>query len=74
MNLHEELILHDCPYCGGAGLLEEERRQMEAGLADEPEKSAEDGEDANGGNDGATLLPEPGAGQNGLQALSRGSF
>ena len=24
MNLHEELILHDCPYCGGAGLLEEE--------------------------------------------------
>ena len=24
MSLHEELILHDCPYCGGAGLLEEE--------------------------------------------------
>ena len=25
MNLHEKLILHDCPYCGGAGLLEEEQ-------------------------------------------------
>ena len=25
MSLHEELILHDCPYCGGAGLLEEEQ-------------------------------------------------
>ncbi len=24
MNIHEELILQDCPYCGGAGLLEEE--------------------------------------------------
>ena len=24
MNLHEELILQDCPFCGGAGLLEEE--------------------------------------------------
>ena len=24
MNIHEELILNDCPYCGGAGLLEEE--------------------------------------------------
>jgi hypothetical protein len=25
MSLHEKLILHDCPYCGGAGLLEEEQ-------------------------------------------------
>ena len=25
MNLHEKLVLHDCPYCGGAGLLEEEQ-------------------------------------------------
>ena len=25
MTLHEKLILHDCPYCGGAGLLEEEQ-------------------------------------------------
>ena len=25
MNLHEKLILHDCPYCGCAGLLEEEQ-------------------------------------------------
>ena len=25
MNLHEKLILHDCPYCGGAGLLAEEQ-------------------------------------------------
>ena len=25
MSLHEELILHDCPSCGGAGLLEEEQ-------------------------------------------------
>ena len=24
MNIHEELPLQDCPYCGGAGLLEEE--------------------------------------------------
>ena len=24
MNIHEELELQDCPYCGGAGLLEEE--------------------------------------------------
>lgn len=24
LNLHEELVLQDCPYCGGAGLLEEE--------------------------------------------------
>ena len=24
MTLHEKLILHDCPYCGGPGLLEEE--------------------------------------------------
>ena len=24
MNIHEELILQDCPYCGGVGLLEEE--------------------------------------------------
>ena len=24
MNLHEELLLQDCPFCGGAGLLEEE--------------------------------------------------
>ena len=24
MNIHEKLILQDCPYCGGAGLLEEE--------------------------------------------------
>ncbi len=24
MNIHEELILQDCPFCGGAGLLEEE--------------------------------------------------
>ena len=24
MNLYEELILQDCPYCGGTGLLEEE--------------------------------------------------
>ncbi len=24
LNIHEELILQDCPYCGGAGLLEEE--------------------------------------------------
>ena len=25
MNIHEELELQNCPYCGGAGLLEEER-------------------------------------------------
>ncbi|MBR6424661.1 MAG: Lar family restriction alleviation protein [Oscillospiraceae bacterium] len=25
MNIHEELPLLECPYCGGAGLLEEER-------------------------------------------------
>jgi len=25
MSLHETLVLHDCPYCGGAGLLEEEQ-------------------------------------------------
>ena len=25
MSLHEELSLHDCPYCSGAGLLEEEQ-------------------------------------------------
>ena len=25
MNIHEELILQDCPFCGGAGLLEEEQ-------------------------------------------------
>ena len=31
MSLHEELILHDCPYCGGAGLLEEDG----AGLLEE---------------------------------------
>ena len=24
MNIHEELPLQDCPFCGGAGLLEEE--------------------------------------------------
>lgn len=24
MNIHEELELQDCPYCGGVGLLEEE--------------------------------------------------
>lgn len=24
MDLHEKLLLEDCPYCGGAGLLEEE--------------------------------------------------
>ena len=24
MNVHEKFILQDCPYCGGAGLLEEE--------------------------------------------------
>ncbi len=24
MNIHEELFLQDCPFCGGAGLLEEE--------------------------------------------------
>ena len=24
MNIHEEMILQDCPYCSGAGLLEEE--------------------------------------------------
>ena len=24
MNIHEKLILQDCPFCGGAGLLEEE--------------------------------------------------
>ena len=24
MDIHEELILQDCPFCGGAGLLEEE--------------------------------------------------
>ena len=24
MNIHEMLPLQDCPYCGGAGLLEEE--------------------------------------------------
>ncbi|MBO5557020.1 MAG: Lar family restriction alleviation protein [Oscillospiraceae bacterium] len=24
MNIHEELVLQDCPFCGGAGLLEEE--------------------------------------------------
>ena len=24
VNIHEELVLQDCPYCGGAGLLEEE--------------------------------------------------
>lgn len=24
MEIHEELVLQDCPYCGGAGLLEEE--------------------------------------------------
>ena len=24
MNIHEELPLENCPYCGGAGLLEEE--------------------------------------------------
>ena len=24
MNVHELIDLHDCPYCGGAGLLEEE--------------------------------------------------
>ena len=24
MEIHEEFILHDCPYCGGPGLLEEE--------------------------------------------------
>ena len=24
MDIYEELILQDCPYCGGAGLLEEE--------------------------------------------------
>ncbi len=23
-NIHEEIELQDCPYCGGAGLLEEE--------------------------------------------------
>ena len=25
MNIHEKIDLHDCPYCGGAGLLEEEQ-------------------------------------------------
>ena len=25
MNIHEEFQLQDCPFCGGAGLLEEER-------------------------------------------------
>ncbi len=25
MDIYEELELHDCPYCGGAGLLAEER-------------------------------------------------
>ena len=24
MDIHEEFSLHDCPYCGGPGLLEEE--------------------------------------------------
>ena len=24
MNIHEEFVLQDCPYCGGPGLLEEE--------------------------------------------------
>ena len=24
MDIHRELVLQDCPYCGGAGLLEEE--------------------------------------------------
>jgi hypothetical protein len=24
LNIHEELILQDCPFCGGPGLLEEE--------------------------------------------------
>ena len=24
MDIHEELILQDCPFCGGVGLLEEE--------------------------------------------------
>lgn len=25
LSIHEQLELHDCPYCGGAGLLEEEQ-------------------------------------------------
>ena len=25
MDIHEEITLQSCPYCGGAGLLEEER-------------------------------------------------
>lgn len=25
MSIYEELELHDCPYCGGAGLLEDEQ-------------------------------------------------
>ena len=24
MDIHKEFVLQDCPYCGGAGLLEEE--------------------------------------------------
>ncbi len=24
MDIHEEFVLQDCPFCGGAGLLEEE--------------------------------------------------
>jgi hypothetical protein len=25
MSIHKKIDLHDCPYCGGAGLLEEEQ-------------------------------------------------
>ena len=59
---------------GIAGLLEEERRQMEAALADEPGQSAEDGNSTDDGNnkDGRTSTDD-GNGTNGDNGTNGGN-
>ena len=53
MNIHEAIELHDCPYCGGTGLLEEEQgwcwyvRCLHCGSETAPiEFDSEDGREA----------------------------
>ena len=42
MNIHQEVELLDCPYCGGAALLEEENEAVAAAfLAGHPDFSLE---------------------------------
>ena len=73
MDLHRELELEDCPYCGGAGLLEEENGwcwyvmcmecgaqtiQFEYRRAEDRRKAAEDA--VRIWNMGKTVSPSPG--------------